>query len=453
MPWLKTYLINLSIFDSSSSDSKTDEEKQHDHRTNLIATRIFFVTLSLLLLILALVFRLITRTTIIIIQHPKLHQFQNLSSHDAYCTCSQMALSYEDFTSVQTSLHQVCSSDFVSDRWIKTIYSGSNVTYFYSDDFQIDGSALFQALASFCRLTRNHILHSIDSFYQQTLISATVLSQTVFQAEVSASIKQMQLTASNDFASQLQLLQILILVNQFVSGLQTNINLLYDSYISGGWYTTSSPIEFPGPDGSWCACLYRIDCYLSSEITNVFGLSSPIDVPDNFLVLMTIPGMVHGCLPVNGILRSTLECLYDQICLETLLSFFPSSENFLVMSSLQKSRFKINSTVQDMIDLLMIEEWKTQTSYEDYYRKCAPISCSYIENETDDWPYVLQKLIGLLSGLVLVLGLVLKQIVRFIRRRRSGLFAESAMPCMFEDSILSYTIPTILVVNPLPPMQ
>ena len=72
---------------------------------------------------------------------------------------------------------------------------------------------------------------------------------------------------------------------------------------------------------------------------------------------MKIPGFEGGCLPTDGILLSTLECFYDQTCLNRLLSFFPTKEKFTAMTTIEPTRFDRNSTVKIMVDYLMIEKW------------------------------------------------------------------------------------------------
>ena len=133
---LKIYLRDLNIFEPSN-DLTTDEEKKHERRSHIISTRIFFLSLIIVLVIIAVVIRSQRQTMMITIDHPSEEQYRNLSS-DAHCPCSRSSLSYAEFTTVETKFHQVCSSDFISDRWMKTIYSGSNATYFYLNDFRVD---------------------------------------------------------------------------------------------------------------------------------------------------------------------------------------------------------------------------------------------------------------------------------------------------------------------------
>ncbi|CAF4654163.1 unnamed protein product, partial [Rotaria sp. Silwood2] len=89
------------------------------------------------------------------------------------------------------------------------------------------------------------------------------------------------------------------------------------------------------------------------------------------------------------------------------------------MSQFEQSRYKLNSTIQTIIDNLMIEEWVTDISYKKYYKRCAPISCTYFKNEKYDWKFVLMQLIGLLGSVTTICSFIIENIVKFIRRQPS----------------------------------
>ncbi|CAF3245150.1 unnamed protein product [Rotaria sp. Silwood2] len=70
-----------------------------------------------------------------------------------------------------------------------------------------------------------------------------------------------------------------------------------------------------------------------------------------------------------------------------------------------------------MVDHFLVEEWLTQESYDEYFRQCAPISCTYLTTVHDGYFDVLKTLIGLLGGLCSGLGIVVPLLVRLIRQR------------------------------------
>ncbi|CAF1268170.1 unnamed protein product [Rotaria sordida] len=415
---LKNYFVNLNIYESSTDSTATDEEKEHQHRLNIISTRMFFIVLIIILIGLAIIMKTRSLNTLIIVESPSEDQFINLPSN-AYCPCSHISLSYGEFISIQTRFHQICSSDFISDRWIKTINFGLNTTYFSAYDFRTEGSAIFQSLESFCRLSKDYAIQSIDSFNKDLFISQEVLKESVFQSQINFITHEFQLSSLIEFTTELELIRKLIVGNRFLSALHTD-------YVSG--YTTVQDVGvqlqtnnriFPDARRSTCYCRTEIDCNVESMIFDEFGQTDLEYHPPDNKTLMKIPGMLHSCLPVNTILLSTLECFYNQTCLNNLVSLLPTTETFTAMSEFEQSRYKLNSTIQTIIDNLMIEEWVINISYKKYYDQCAPISCTYFEDKKYDWKFVLTQLIGLLGSLIMVCSLIIENIVGFIQRRSS----------------------------------
>jgi hypothetical protein len=86
----------------------------------------------------------------------------------------------------------------------------------------------------------------------------------------------------------------------------------------------------------------------------------------------------------------------------------------------QKTRFEKNATVRSLVDLLLVEEWTTEISYEKYYAQCAPLLCIYSKADGNGCLAVLTKLIGILPGVNMVLMLLIPKAIRFIMKKRNG---------------------------------
>ncbi|CAF1183481.1 unnamed protein product [Adineta steineri] len=297
MPSLKTYFLNLNLFTPSpdSDEQETDQQR----RWNIISTRVYIVLTILIIIVVGLTLSLLKQSTMITLKNPTKEQFQLLPK-DAKCSCSHTTIPYSKFVSMEPRFHQICSSDFVTDRWINAINSEADTTYFYFEDFRRYGSAQFQALAGFCRLSKSN----------------------------------------------------------------TN--------------------QEPG----------------------TLNLTWPI------------PGMLCGCLPVRSLLLSTLECFYDQDCVNKLISYFPTTETFQAMTIHNQSVFESESIIQSIVEKLMIEDWTINISYINYYVGCAPSLCTYLKTSRNGFVYALKKVLSVLSTLTLVLGLIIPAVIRFIVQLR-----------------------------------
>lgn len=407
---LKEYLIGLNIF-GPSTISNERENVQH-HRWNIIATRLYFLILFIILLSVAAVSWLSTELAIITIQYPSKEEFEYLP-YDTQCPCSRGSVSYGDFTSLEPTFHQVCTSDFVSDQWIETIFSGSNSTYFYLGDFRTFGSGQFQALASFCRLSMATIQQSISAFKLTTLISLDVLSELVLRQQIKAAIDHFTSVARKRFSAQLTLTLKMTVANRLVSGLQTNHAFVYKAngarLMSIGAY---SRLILLG-NISKCDCLVSAYCKYPAVFDDIFGASRQ----EYSLQFITIPGLYAGCLPVSAMLTSSLECFYSQTCVDLILSFFPTSARFSAMQASQQSIFSQTSTVQSMVDRLMVEDWTIDVSYEKYYAQCAPAACTYSQVERNGFIFALIKIISLLATVTSVLAIVIPNLIDLIRSR------------------------------------
>ena len=118
-----------------------------------------------------------------------------------------------------------------------------------------------------------------------------------------------------------------------------------------------------------------------------------------------------GCYPLEALLQSTLQCFYDQECID-------SNDVFRALnSSSSHSRFDVNTTIESIFQTLMIEEYLNTTSYENYFAQCAPSLCSYSYNARQETIDIVTSLIELYSGLVIICGWITALIMRQYRWR------------------------------------
>ncbi|CAF3502101.1 unnamed protein product, partial [Adineta steineri] len=55
----------------------------------------------------------------------------------------------------------------------------------------------------------------------------------------------------------------------------------------------------------------------------------------------------------------------------------------------------MNSTIQELVDQLMVEEWNSSTIYDGYYNECQPSKCSYSYETKNGLIYIITTVIGL----------------------------------------------------------
>jgi beta-lactamase regulating signal transducer with metallopeptidase domain len=81
-------------------------------------------------------------------------------------------------------------------------------------------------------------------------------------------------------------------------------------------------------------------------------------------------------------------------------------------------QFFENSTIDDLLNQLMVEEWNSSSMYDNYYSQCQPSKCSYTRTAKNSAIYIVTTLIGLIGGLITVLKLIVPRLVMFVRKRK-----------------------------------
>jgi hypothetical protein len=115
-----------------------------------------------------------------------------------------------------------------------------------------------------------------------------------------------------------------------------------------------------------------------------------------------MPGLMVGCYPLESLLKSNLQCLYNVSCFRLLQSNITRS--FPPLNESIPSKYQKDSTVESILNQLMVEEWVLDVNYENYYNQCAPVSCSYIERRPALDVVIL--FVELYGGLVIIINVV-----------------------------------------------
>jgi len=120
-----------------------------------------------------------------------------------------------------------------------------------------------------------------------------------------------------------------------------------------------------------------------------------------------VPGMMIGCLPLESMLQSTLECIYDQTCLNKITETVSNESVPPLLAS--RTRFQsINTTKLESIAAeLFIEDWRVNFSYEKYFNNCQCKICSYTLSKRFNILYSINILLTIYSGLDILLQLII----------------------------------------------
>ena len=451
---LRASIATFNIF-QSNTPSDNDE---YEHKTQLISTRFFIILLILSLTILVVYTTQIQVTHTITRDSPTISQY--LSLHETYgdkvtCPCTQIAFPQKKFISLTPIFHQVCSSDFTTNKWINPLLAASPT--YLSSDFRSTGGILFQILASFCSVAYETILDSLPVFYSNNFVSVEVMNMELFDKESQSLVDFYISTTANAFTQSFEILRDITYTNGLVSGLFTNVDYkldLYDSSAPGYW--TLPIFKSYHQSSGQCDCVSSPSCVVQVEIRNMTGIGII-----NNQTLFSIPGLYVGCYLVEAMRQSNLQCLYNQTCLNQLLFYLAFSQTSINVTALDRtvpSRFNLTSNVSEILSVLMVDRWMKNISYPDYYAQCQPAQCTYSIIGRNSFVYVLTLLIGLFGGLYKALRITVPFAVRMIRNRRRKIsptttdqLASKSISHLLGDRMFILSFPLISDTHPIKP--
>nr|AEN94405.1 hypothetical protein [Adineta vaga] len=435
---LKSTVNNYNLF--PSIPPATD---QHELQNQRISTKLFIILLAAALVVLLLYTSLIDNTQTVNIKSPTLQQYSNL--HSTYpqtltCTCSQISINYVKFIHIDYAFHQICTSVFISQEWIQYLFNVKESSGWNSDDFREMSPFLFQALFTFCELVNQTIRNRLLQFYSSEFVTASVIPSETVQIQAESFINQFISTMTNDFLLSLLIVRQMTQGNALYSAQDTNI-YFYRYYLSD-YYGTSYTYAYHG-----CSCVTSMKCaYQAAMYDNYNGGST-----------FYIPGMKTGCYIVEALLQSDLQCFYNQTCLNQIELYFDQtpSMNVTTLDPSLLIQFIVNSTIQQILDKMMVEEWNTSIIYEDYYKECHPSECTYINQTKNTAIYIVTTIIGLIGGLMTILKIITPRLVTFIRRKQPARIPEivRSRERIFFCSIFTLYIFTFIILTETPVQQ
>ena len=376
-------------------------------QTEIITTRIYILFLTLAVIILIIYTSIDTQTQTVKILNPSIQQFDQLRSHPQYsatldCPCQNITVPYQSFISITPYYHQLCSSDFVAADliWISLLYSSTAGTNYSYDDYRVFAAPQFQLLSALCSLANETFTQTISEFSTNVMISGSIQSSESIKIQTDSILSQFILSTPQTFVRTLDFIRYMAQGNGIVSSIFSNwhfVSLNLDIKWATVW---AKPLSYS--NGS-CSCGTNAMCTSEASFAGFI-----------------VPGFRVGCYPLESLLQSTLECLYNISCINQLKSMYTQTD--IIFNPLNASLSAPNTTVQSLVAKLLVEEWETSVVYEQYYSTCASLSCTYSFDGQISLIYTITTIIGLYGGLTVVFKLISPFLVRMgyylIRRRR-----------------------------------
>ena len=406
---IKGQLRELNLF-------RTDVARNdpYEQRTAIISTRIYLLTLVIAVSIIVVYLLASVQVYTTIVENPSRTTFENLYQKyttSLQCPCSHIVNSYELLTSLSPVLHPVCSSLYISDSWIISISGLNDIDSVYDPiDFRTAGPSFFTALATLCSLSNTTISNAWYIFGQTSLITDSMLVESEFEDRTKVAIGQFQNNTISEFKRILSLIQ-LHAKTMYAPGYQHFF--LYTNESS----TSAEPIDFTITpiDTDTCACGYTDQC---TDVMSFFNYTDGLTIYSPYYVDFTLPDIEVGCFVVSSTLQSSIECFFNQTCLNIVKQNIPQKRaiNISILNP-NSTRFGPNSLIGTIVDNLMVETWNEEMYYDQYFKQCAPKQCTYTYTASQNFLYIVTTIFGLFGGLSVALRIAVPLIVRWIRNR------------------------------------
>ncbi|UJR19904.1 hypothetical protein I4U23_023036 [Adineta vaga] len=395
--WLSNHMCNYNLFMPEEDEYDDEHDQPLDTKTALKYQKyatwlyVFLLSTSLYTLFYMALLRSESRTiTISDITPDRFYELYTKHPKTLLCSCSKITIPFKIFVSNSIIFHPVCSSIFVSKEWIEALYL-ADASRYGTLDFRTTASSQFKLLASFCLLSQN-------------------------------TISQNQIELDNN---------------------QTH-NGYFAAYQTPTQFDTGTDDDSPSDINAVCGRGDPISAAGFFSISNsshyIFHDAWSIPEPNTTL----IKGFYGACTPIEAILASTFDCLYDIECLTLLSEYFPNlNQTSFNWSNVVLHSEHDNISVYNHLRDLFVNEWSTKINYSKYFDECAPSFCTYTTANPMNFSFALALLISLYGGLTLVFRLIALTFVKIPLKWQTKTANVDSVPFMERIRKLNQSLPRL----------
>ena len=166
-------------------------------------------------------------------------------------------------------------------------------------------------------------------FDNKEFVTVNLLPEVQVRSEVNGTYELFKSSLSTRIISFLNYLRITTRANYLVSALNTNLLVtvqdIWDMYAVSLKQIDYFPTHYRSRS------VHKLQCGTANPTskTSFFTFSREDSLDEHYEWYQPDPtstivsGFYAGCTPLEGLLESTLDCLYDIECLELLLDYFP----------------------------------------------------------------------------------------------------------------------------------
>jgi hypothetical protein len=297
---------------------------------------------------------------------------------------------------VDVRFHQVCTSDFVKDIYFLYLSRTQLKNSAYT------GQAVLRLIASWCRLANLSFVNDGAAFGGTQFTTNEVIHIDLFDKQVQSLIHVFTTSTTNIFIRTLAMVREITYSNSLYTAFNTNLYPV----INGIFPNVFLSILAPYYSNSSCSCMTNATC--TTLVPLLIGST-----------VATVPGLQLGCYNNEATLQSTLECYYNQRCVDLLHSLLGPTVAFnaTALDPTLDSRFNTSSLISSLVIQMMAENWTYTSSHESFYNQCNPFECVFSYEGNNGFFETGTILMELAGGLTMIIKFLIPLIIKRLRKR------------------------------------
>jgi hypothetical protein len=253
----------------------------------------------------------------------------------------------------------------------------------YRHEFGRHAGSQFHLLKGLCTEAKETITNSLEQFLNQTLITTQVIPKETFELQANAFIVEWKKLTSNTFNRTLQLIRATQYGNHLVA---SDLNSFFDVNVMSNTFTLNSSIYYD-----------ECNCMLSSSCHSPMRLYSTWDRTPRYK--FDISSFFVGCFRLDALLKSTLECFYNQTCMDNVNTAIQPPSLAFNFTALNATDNLPNETIDSVASNLFVHKWSESISFDNYFTFCAPQSCTYEYTSRRNVILLITAVIGIFGSL------------------------------------------------------
>ena len=392
--FVRAYIQNLNLFPSIPPSTNASLV-----RYQRITTAIFLILLIWLTIILFLYYVLIKELKFNRVDNPSYQKYLELylqHSDSLSCPCRNTAIQYRKFIELNFTMHEICNSDYLNDDWIGSLPRIQTYIAFTADQ---SFTYFFKALLTFCQSSHATVTNALDDFYWTQYISTTMTSKFLLESQMDVKVIEFISATTASYTLLLESVRRIIAANGLFSAQRSNFDF---EFCPEAEFLCLTPQKYGD-----CDCLTTPSCIETGVLWN----------ENHALTLYKLPEYYIGCYIVEALMQSSLECFYTQGCIDQIFHrhFLKSQKiNMTALHRSRNSRFRTNSSLNEIMNELMIENWNQSINHKNYFEQCVPYVCTYTLISRNSLVVTITIMIGLVGGLVKILKIIVPHLVKLM---------------------------------------